>query len=225
MSLAHGMEVLLSDQNPLLPSALAMRVYLRFSWVVVQSVCALWVMRRVLPRLDIRRSKWVCFAVVGTLLYFNLSPGGLSPAYWLGLAFNAPALMSLFLCSLYWKRPDAKLAPVSPSARRWSLVFVLGGVVLGYVLLLDLLAMLPVQLYAWGFSPMALVVMMALSLAPCVALNPMQRGNRWTFFLPLSLLLFVATRLPTGNVWDVVLDPLLWVALQVHVVIRVWRRA
>lgn len=230
MSLANWMGVLLSDQNPLLPSVSAMQIYLRFSWTIVQLVCVAWVMRRAFPSIDFRKETPFYLAAFGALLYLNLQSDGVSPAYWLGLAFNAPAFMSLLLCGLLWHRPDADTPPVdtqqvSAVSQRWSFALAAGGAVLGYVLLLDLLTLLPVQAYAWGFSPAAAVLLMALSLVPCVALNPLQRGNRWACFLPLSLLLFVVTRLPTGNVWDVVLDPLMWVALQVYLVIRVRRRA
>jgi len=36
--------------------------------------------------------------------------------------------------------------------------------------------------------------------------------------LPLVLLFFVLTRLPTGNLWDALLDPLLWIVLQVYAI-------
>lgn len=222
MSLANWMDVLLSDQNPLLPSAAAMRMYLIAAWVTLEFWCVVWAIRRVVPRFDLRNNVWAFGALFVALLYFNLSRDGASPAYWLGLAFNAPSFMCLLLCGLFCDRPDADTPPAC--TQRWSFALAAGGAALGYVLLLDLLALLPVQLYAWGFSPVAAIVLMALSLAPCVALNPLQRGNRWVCFLPLSLLLFVLTRLPTGNVWDAVLDPLLWVALHVYVVIRVRRR-
>jgi hypothetical protein len=34
------------------------------------------------------------------------------------------------------------------------------------------------------------------------------------WLLPAALLLFAATRLPTGNVWDALLDPWLWLLFQ-----------
>jgi hypothetical protein len=38
------------------------------------------------------------------------------------------------------------------------------------------------------------------------------------------LLLFAATRLPTGNVWDAILDPWLWLLLQLVLLRRLLRR-
>jgi hypothetical protein len=34
------------------------------------------------------------------------------------------------------------------------------------------------------------------------------------------LLLFALTRLPTGNVWDALLDPITWVGLQLWLLFR-----
>jgi hypothetical protein len=150
------------------------------------------------------------------LVTWILLPGGLSPAYWLGLAFNAPALISVLLCILLDWQHGAGVPSDSGAESRWGKTFAVLGVVLGYVLLSDTLALLPVQLYAWGFSPAALACALVVAVVPCVALNPLLRGNSWTLLMPAALLVFVLTRLPTGNVWDVLLDPLLWVALQIH---------
>jgi hypothetical protein len=40
----------------------------------------------------------------------------------------------------------------------------------------------------------------------------------------VALMVFVLWRLPTGNVWDAVLDPWLWVALHFYLGRRVWLR-
>jgi hypothetical protein len=134
----------------------------------------------------------------------------------LGLAFNAPALVSVLLCIwLDWKHGAGETSE-SGTDSRWGKAYAVLGVVLGYVLLLDTLALLPVQLYAWGFSPAALACALVVAVIPCVALNPWRRDNSWALLMPAALLVFVLTRLPTGNVWDVLLDPLLWVALQIQ---------
>jgi hypothetical protein len=47
---------------------------------------------------------------------------------------------------------------------------------------------------------------------------------RWIHALPfLAIALFVLTRLPSGNVWDAVADPLLWLYLHVHLATQGWR--
>ena len=96
------------------------------------------------------------------------------------------------------------------------MVYATLAALLGYVLLLDTLALLPWQLYAWGFSAAALTCLLVVSVVPGIFLNPRDRGNGWTLLLPAALVVFVLTRLPTGNVWDGVLDPLLWVAVQIY---------
>jgi hypothetical protein len=53
---------------------------------------------------------------------------------------------------------------------------------------------------------------------------PRSRMAVWhAALVPLALLLLVALRLPTGNVWDAVLDPCVWLVLQVMLVRR-WLR-
>jgi len=220
MSLAQWMDVLLSDQNPMLPSAAVMQTYLRAAWLAPLLLCALWLMRMVAARKGLAVSLPVRTASSVLLVIWILLPQGLSPAYWLGLAFNAPALMSVLLCFwLGWKQAagvQSNSKGESTFAARWGRAYALFGVVFGYALLLDTLALLPVQLYAWGFSPAALACMVVLAVVPCVVSNPTLHGNRWALLMPAALLVFVLTRLPTGNVWDVLLDPLLWVGLQIN---------
>jgi hypothetical protein len=81
---------------------------------------------------------------------------------------------------------------------------------------LDSFAVLPLSLYAWGFSPAALGVVVLIALLPWVAgLHLSQAGSAWLVaVVPLSALVFVVWRLPTGNVWDAVLDPWAWFVLQ-----------
>ena len=93
---------------------------------------------------------------------------------------------------------------------RGGLGLLVVAVLLGYGLLLDAFAVLPLQVYRWGFSPLLLLVLLALSLLPWV-LGIRLPGGR---VAPLALLLFALTRLPTGNVWDALLDPWLWLLLQ-----------
>jgi hypothetical protein len=116
----------------------------------------------------------------------------------------------------WWK--DRRSAPAGE-----LLLLVVMGAGLGWLLLLDTFAVLPVQLYAWGFSPLAA------GLLAFVVLLPWFAGGRHNHRLPAwvapgAVLVFVALRLPTGNVWDAVLDPWLWLALQVYLVRVAFRR-
>jgi hypothetical protein len=69
------------------------------------------------------------------------------------------------------------------------------------------------QLYAWGFSPAALFLVVLLALLPWVFGGPMAV---WAV-AAVAALVFVVWRVPSGNVWDALLDPWLFLALQVWV--------
>jgi len=144
-------------------------------------------------------------------------PGTLSPAYWLGLAFQSPSALTVALCllSLIGHQTGTAGRETTPARRiRPHIVCATGlGLLLGWILLLDTLALLPVQFYVLGWSPAAVAV----TLLVCTLLTLpgwLQSGTpmeRWA--LPSVLLVFVALRLPSGNVWDALLDPCLWITL------------
>jgi hypothetical protein len=153
-----------------------------------------------------------------------LLPGPWSPAYWLGLAFQTPSVTTVLLCAVLLYRgltayvmTDAMLR----SSRNSLLAQTVMGVALGWVLLLDTFAVLPVQFYSWGFSPVAVALVALATLLPwAICLRGPLDPVAWA--APLAGAVFVLLRLPSGNVWDAVLDPWLWVVLQV-VVVRRWR--
>jgi hypothetical protein len=69
-----------------------------------------------------------------------------------------------------------------------------------------------VQLYAWGFSPAAPAVLLLVAVLPWVMSGT--RGVVWLFAVAV-LAVFMVLHLPSGNVWDAVMDPWLWAALHV----------
>jgi hypothetical protein len=160
-------------------------------------------------------------ALLGTLL-----PNAASPAFWLGLAFQSPSLMSVVLC-LNWllgrlaPTQDAVAQRAMADSKAQNILLVLGAV-LGWVLLLDTLAWFPVSVYAWGFGSAAVALVLATA-----TLLWLLSGSRASALLLAVLALFVLTRAPTGNLWDALLDPLLWFALQLgwllSLVRRYWR--
>ena len=217
----------LATNAPALPQAWAMQGALTFGWALVLALLGALLGSRL--TLVPRR------LLAAALALSTLLPGALSPDYWLGLAFHAPSLLSMLLCVLYLQRllfPARPTVPAllqaagpTPVAAMAQGLFAALAVALGYVLLLDTFAVLPLEVYAWGFSPALLLGLLALSLAPWVWRGPVAvaRGpGRW--LAPAALLLFAATRLPTGNVWDAVLDPWLWLLLQFALLRRLFRR-
>jgi hypothetical protein len=215
----------LSNDAPSLPQAWAMQQGLTLGWTLLLAlVGALLGYRMALAQ---RR------LLAAGLALWTLLPGAWSPDYWLGLAFHSPSLSAMLLWLFLLQRLlfPAERADLWDAAARRSrtsaaaLVLPLAGVLLGYALLLDTFAVLPFQLYAWGFSPVLLMALLALSLLPWVIHGAVRGGQSGVLWLaPTALLLFAATRLPTGNVWDALLDPWLWFLLQVWLLRRLVKR-
>jgi hypothetical protein len=209
--------LLFATDNPVLPHPLAMQLALHGVWSVLLGSATLWMAGRLA-----RPWRW---GAAGLVALWTLLPGAISPAFWLGLAFQTPSVMSVLLC-LGWLWRSHRQAPgatLNVDSRR-VLPWLAGvGVVLGWVLLLDTLAWWPLSLYAWGFSAAAVG---AVALAAAVLWGI---SGQAVCALPLGVLAcFVLTRLPTGNVWDALLDPWLWVALQggwLLSLVRRWRMA
>ena len=210
-SLIHA---LLSTQTPVLPVPGVARVYLSLGWGLVLAWLAVWLLQRRGMPAGLKRGLPLL------LLLWRLLPGPVSPAYWLGLAFRAPSVLLTLLGAsalLRHYRPQAAWPNPFDAWRSWALMPVL----LGWVLLLDTFAVWPVSLYALGFAPLTLGALVLLALLPGLL--------RGTWALPVlvtaALALFVSLRLPSGNVWDALLDPWLWVLLQFAWLRRKLRRA
>ncbi len=199
---------LFSTQTPTLPELALMRPFLHVSWAVVLACMVMWLGHRWPRRFQL--------GLAGLLLGWTLLPGPVSPAFWLGLAFQVPSLMSTAICLaslLAIRRTGARRLsdPAQMRALQWA---GLGGVALGWLLLLDTFAVLPVSLYAIGFSPAAVGVTALLASLPWMLFGP---GHPWRVVSGLLggvLLLQVLLRLPSGNLWDALIDPWLWLALQ-----------
>ena len=199
----------------LLPNASVLWLALHLGWAIVLGCAVRLLSGRFAPRYQ--------SALALLVLLWTLVPGELSPAFWLGLAFQSPSVMTVLLC-MGWLQQQFRRASVDAAlnaakdARSLQLLMA-AGIVLGWVLLLDTLAGFSVSVYAWGFSVAAVAVALALA-----ALFWLQQGSRASV-LPLCVLaLFVLMRLPSGNLWDALLDPLLWLALQAIWLISVARR-
>lgn len=212
-------DALLSTQIPWLPDSVAMRWGWRLSWGLVLAGGMI--------RLGHRWPRRVQLGLAVLLLAWSLWPGPVSPAYWLGLAFQSPSLMSTVIC-LVWV--GSRLKPGAPGplldttqARALDLAG-LAGIALGWLLLLDTFAVLPVSLYAAGFSPAAVAVAALAASLPWVVWGPRHPARGVSMLLGTVLLLYVLLRLPSGNLWDALLDPWLWLALQVNWLWRGGRR-
>lgn len=198
---------LLSARMPALPGAGAMQLARHVIWACVLGGGGLVLARR----LGLRwRSPGATVVVAWALV-----PGPVSPTYWLSLAFQTPSLVSAAWC--VWlglgaqRRADADTVRHNPALQRILTLWTLAGILLGWILLLDTFALWPVSVYAWGYGTSALAAIALLASAPCLSAAT---GWRATLAAGLVLTVYVLTRLPSGNLWDAVLDPWLWVALQ-----------
>lgn len=215
MDIHAFLELLVSTENPLLPGTTAIWLALHLGWALVLGSGVMLLAGRLAPRYQ--------WALSLSLLVWSLLPGTVSPAYWLGLVFQAPSLTSVALCLgcvlERLRRRQGRgsgIAASDPQALKILLYF---GVALGWLLLLDTLAWLPVSVYAWGFAAAAVAAMLVLA-----ALLWLVRGSLVSVLPFVVLALFVTGRWSTGNLWDALLDPLLWLALQVGWLVSVWRR-
>jgi hypothetical protein len=212
MDSANLISALLSTQTPLLPESLVFRLYLGLAWGLVLAVLALVLLgARAGPRLQ----RWL----PPVLLLWCLLPGALSPAYWLGLALRAPSGLLALLCAwTLWRYYQPRTPAPAPLQvlRPWAWPLV----ALGWVLLLDTFAWWPFSLYAWGFAPLVLGALALLGLVPALLKGQLAMPGLWI----AALLLHVLLRLPTGNIWDAVLDPALWIWLQADALRRLRRR-
>ena len=231
MEMNHWLAVLLATDTPALSSPWVMRLGLTVGWALVLALLG----AGLAWRLPLQGRRLVALA----LALWTLLPGPVTPDYWLGLAFHAPSLSAMLLCGWALQRllfPGAsRTAPASlasaaeAGAGQREATVLTGGmlwplVALGYLLLLDTFAVLPLQLYAWGFSPLLLLGLLALSLLPWLLRGQAGAAGPQLWLVPLALLLFAATRLPTGNVWDALLDPWLWLLLHGLLLRSIYRR-
>ena len=168
-------------------------------------------------------------------------PGEWGLAYWLGLAFQIPSVLSCVLAIGVLVRAFALRARPVPEARgamghgvadgrqgglrAWAAVYVGAGVLLGWILLLDTFALLPVPVYAWGFGSAAFLLVCALALLPWVVAGAGAWRASGVWQVGVAVALFALSRWPSGNVWDALLDPWLWLVLNgyaLRAAVRSW---
>ena len=223
---------LVQDAAPLLPQPSLLPLLRHAGWALVLGAL-------VMARLQCFDARWVrdkarLLALVCALAACIPGPWGLS--YWLGLAFQTPSLMAIGLALSYlWRSlvqrrwPQSAQYPDPASSRQrsfaWQDRYALVGIAMGWLLLLDVFAYLPWSLYAWGFHPLAFGLVLLVALWPWIASGRvatlMQAPSK--VLLPV-LALFWVSRWPTGNLWDAVLDPWLFVGLHGYLLARFRKR-
>jgi len=210
---------------PVLPDTRLMAVWQSAGWSVVLACVVLAVARRWQVG---ARAQWAIIAATAAAVSM---PSSLGLGYWLGMSFQSPSVVAVVLCSgrLYRnfasKSPTSSLSAPSSGPVGWILPAL--GVILGWGMLLDTLGLLPVPLYQWGFHAAAPLAVLAL-MGVLWALEPKPVagvcGAGLAGLVAMAVVAFSATRLPTGNLWDAVLDPWLWIALHIVGAQKLMRR-
>jgi len=181
-----------------LPQAVFLPVWVNLSWALVVSA----VLLRLTSRL--KASLWVATVMGVVMLLPHIPMSG-----YLALAFQTPSLLLVMWALLQLKKVILKEDRVSESL---PLIFPVLGILLGWMLVFDTLNFWPsflnFNLYAFGFEAGALwsVLFVAVLLLMVSEIPP----HQMLIFL-LTLALFSIFRLPTGNIWDAVLDPFIWI--------------
>lgn len=186
-----------------LPDLLSQFVYARLAWALVLAalLVALLTASWRLPRRALAGIAAACLALTAL-------PGPASPAWHLGLAFQYPSGLLTGLClaalAARWRSAGgAPTAPVLPLPLAALLA------VTGALLYLDAFGLLAGGYYYAGFGPGAALCAVLLA-AACALAAVRGRGRTQACAILGAVLLFSLARLPSGNLWDALLDPLLW---------------
>ena len=196
-----------------LPDLALQIIYGRLAWAGVLAALVV----SLLP-LALQRSRRVVAGLLAASTVAALLPGQASPAYWLALAFHWPSGL-LLACSLLHLLQSLQPGTGKIMHPRFAALIA----VVGLVLYVDSMGLTSMGLYYVGFgpvgAPLAALIVAALSVQAIV------RGQ----FRPqaaavlASVVLFSVFRLPSGNLWDALLDPLLWGWALVSLGVLGWR--
>ena len=176
-------------------------LYGRLGWAIVLATAV----AGLLP-VAMRRSR----PVVGGLLLLSgvlmALPDSASPAYWLVLAFQWPSglLIGLCLLKLFKAWPGARDVSSMPTGLAAAIA------ISGIALYLDAIGLLSLGMYYWGFGPFAAPLVALAAIAGCALAAVLGHARLHALAALGALALFSILRLPTGNLWDALLDPLLW---------------
>lgn len=195
------------------PSLTVLSIGMHVGWALVLGAVSAHLLRR--RRFGLRVS--ITFLVMA----FCMLPNQWSLSWWLGLAFQTPSLVLQALCGLYlyrqWRSHDDAVPSQLTETTAWPMSLLMIAIGIGWLLALDTFALLTIQLYSIGFMPYA--VLAALFFACLLQLissrsdhsPPHQHYRMLAAIVLISILVHLFTRLPSGNVWDALIDPWLWI--------------
>src|SRR5450830_111339 len=176
--------------------------YGRLAWAIVVATILL----APLPATRALSTRAFGTVLAGLVLLFLL-PGAASPAHWLGLAFQYPSGLLVACCVLQLARSRG-LARDDTTVM--SPILASSIVATGTILYLDAMGLLTQGYYYMGFGPAGAPAVAGLAALACAGAIVLERGRTQATALLAAIMLFSLLRLPTGNLWDALLDPFLW---------------
>ena len=194
-----------------LPDLALQVVYGKLSWAVVLSA----VVVSLLPA-ALRQSRRSVGGLAGICAVIMLLPQQFSPAYWIALAFQWPSALLLACCLLKLLQPW-RIAPAGPVMPKQ---FATAITVLGVVLYVEAMGLLPLGVYYWGFGQQGAPLLALAMGVLCVAAILRGRARKPDLAVLLAITLYSVLRLPTGNLWDALLDPMLFVWAVISLCVR-----
>lgn len=192
-----------------LPALAMQQGWLKAGWGVVVACLGTWCVGRWTNRKDV---KVVLSAVLAAGVCW---PGPWGGGYWLGLAFQAPSVNTVFVCAMLWASMLTAPPDTGASSKTWPMYLyfhIVCGVVLGWALLLDTFGVWHSSLYGWGFSAAAPAFVIVMALLPWVFAKKAMPTIGVAVALA-AVVFFISMRLPSGNLFDALMDPWLWVAM------------
>lgn len=185
-----------------LPDLALQIVYGKATWALVLVTVLLALATRLAPGFAQRHWR----AAATAMVVLAALPADWSPAWWLTLAFQYPSglLAGYALVSLAALRQGRTPRFVLP------LPVALPLALLGVILYLDTFGVLSLGLYYGGFGAVGAPLLGCAAIAGCAFAILRGHAVQPAVALATGLLLYALLRLPTGNLWDALLDPLLW---------------
>lgn len=213
------------------PPLAALSISMHIGWAMVLGAGAVFLLRSTSIKTRIS------VALLITLLC--LLPNDWSPSWWFGLAFQTPSLVLQGLCAayLYQQFTTQTNTPIlatdtTPPAvpRGWPIGLLSVAIIAGWLLALDTFAVFNISLYAIGFTPYAILAALFFACLLQLISARSEHAQRTRHYRDLAAITLIAIvvhlllRLPTGNMWDALLDPWLWIVAHAMAIFRLLKK-
>jgi hypothetical protein len=189
-----------------LPELEEQGLYLDIGWTIVVAALGLAILGRLGRRFGWRLGRpacWVLFVLTGAAMWL---PAPYAPSFWLGMAFQHPSVLLVVLAGIHLLRclreRQAAPLPLLPPIPAVTLAL------LGVFLYAGVFAWIPLDPYALGYGEFAGAAIASVLAAAWYAAD--RRNALAGAALALAAMFHAFTRLPSGNAWDALLDPLLF---------------